>query len=294
MTPALFPRSMSLKITDFEGEGFDLGSLSTKFQISRSGLDGIGFAKISVFNLHEDTIAKLQARGTLIQLDAGYPDRIGTIFKGQVRNVFPVKDGADRIVDIFCADGATAYQDSVVSANFTEGTTLKSIIQTVAATFIDIAVGSLEFLTDRQLVGSYTAAGMTRDVMKELADSYGFRWSIQGGILQVVSRDRNDGQPSLEVSRETGMIDSPLASTGGIEVLTLLDHRIIPGRRISVITAGAQVTTGDRTLQQGTDGEQFRVVGREFIDFEVLRLVHVGESRGQPWYTKAFARPIGV
>lgn len=142
MTRGLFPRQMRLILTDEGGEGIDLGKLSAKFKISRSAAGAIGRAKISVFNLSDTTIAKLQGRYTKIRLDAGYPQRIGTIFEGEVRNSFTTKDGPDKITDIFASDSAFDYSNSFVSAKFPAGSSLKSIVQTVAATFENTVVGS--------------------------------------------------------------------------------------------------------------------------------------------------------
>lgn len=291
MKPGLFPRQMRLVVADKEGEGVDLGRLSTKFEIRRTAEFSLATAKVTVFNLSAETIAKLSSKYTRIRLDAGYPQRIGTVFSGEVRNVFPTQDGPDKIVEIFAGDGAKDLENATVCLSFAAGMSLHGVLGQLIATMPNTSIGSLTLLTDRQIVGSFVLSGMTRLELNRLADSFGFRWSIQSGIFQAVDRGRSDGQPSLVVSRDTGMIGSPVASTTGVEVLTLLDPGLVPGRRISVVTAGAQVVQpGLSTLAIVPD---FKVAGREFTEFDVLSVIHVGESRGQTWYTKAFAVPAG-
>ncbi len=288
--PALFPRQIRLVIADDEGTGIDLGRLSSKFEVSRAAQGALGKAKLTVYNLTDDTIGRMSDRYTRIRIDAGYPQRIGTIFSGEIRNVFPTRDGADKVVEIFAGDGARDHEQATVSLSFAAGVSLHEVIRQIAATFTSSALGSLAALTDVKISGPLVLSGMARDALDMLAESYGFRWSIQGGILQVVDRGLHDGQPTLEVSRDTGMIDSPIASTAGIEVLTLLDAGLVPGRRINVTTAGARVGVPSGTLSVVPD---FQIAGRRFTEFDVLRVVHVGESRGQPFYTKAFAVPAG-
>jgi hypothetical protein len=290
-TGGLFPRQLRLLIEDEEGAGVDLGKLSVRFDISYSG-QGIGLAKIGVHNLSTSTIAKLmEKKYKRVRLDAGYPQRFGTIFNGEIRNVYPVREGADRLTDIYAADGAGDYEQATCNLSFAAGVTLHSVLTQLAGTFSKVAIGSLGFVTDQTISGSFVASGMTRDELNKLALSFGFRWWIQGGVLQFIDRGRTDGQPAIEISRETGMIDSPLASTIGVEVLTLLDHRLVPGRRIDVFSAGAQVTTSTPTLAVGGLGPANT---SEFLGFGVWRVVHVGESRGQAWYTKALALPAGA
>lgn len=285
--PNLFPRKLRLEVVDDDGAGVNLGELSTRFEIDRSAQAAIGRAKIQVINLSKDTVARLEQKYTRIKLDAGYPQRSGTIFSGEIRNVFVTRDGPDRVVKIFAADGARGWENSTVNRTFAAGTPVRTVVSEVAAT-LGLPLGTTEFLTTEAIVGAYVASGMTRHYLDELADSYGFRWSIQGGTVEFLSTPRSGGTPTnaeIIVSRDTGMVDSPVATTLGLDFLTLLDPRIVPGRRVEVRTAGAIVGVN-------SFAPDVRVIGEKGGVFQVSRLVHVGESRGQPWYTKAFAVPI--
>ena len=287
----LFRRQLRMIVADEKGEGVDLGRLSSKFQVSRTAKFALGTAKIAVFNLSADTINKLSGDYTRIRIDAGYTDRIATIFAGDIRNVFVTQDGPDKLTEIFAGDGALDYETARISETFASGTSLREVIRQLAATFKNTGLGPLTRLTDVSISGPYTASGMTRDVLNELSRSYGFRWSFLGGILQVVDKGSKDPQPAIEISRETGMIDSPFASVAGVEVLTLLDPRLSPGRRINVKSPVSRVVSpGDETLFKRGD---FKVIGKEFNDFTILRTSHIGETRGQVWYTKAFGLPAG-
>ncbi len=287
--PNLFPRHCRLILADEGGEGVDLGRLSMKFEVSRSTITPApGFAKLTIINLSPQTIAKIEKKYTRIELEAGYAQRFGTIFKGDVAFLYVTKDGPDRLVEIFANDQRRDVEDSYFNGTLLAGMSLREAVATVAATFSRTPVGSLETLTDQPLRSTLVASDMTVTVLEGLARDYGFRFVIDGGVAQFLDIGRPAGGPAILVSRETGMIESPQIQTSGIEFLSLLDPRLVPGRRIEVRTAGAQNVTSQESLRVAQPpaffGQEFARGGR----FDVFSLVHVGETRGQTWYTRAF------
>ena len=282
---------MSLLVTDDAGEGIDLGKLSAKFEVSNSAASASAFLKMTVYNLSADTIARVSDRYRKIEVVAGYPQRLGTIFRGEIRSIFTTKDGPDKLTEIFAREGALDMENTVASGEFPAGTPVRDVVLALAlqAKSVTVNPDTLRFITDATITGALSVDGMLRDELHKLAKSYDFRWMIQGGVFQFVDKSRPFTTPAIKISRETGMIDSPVASSLAIEVLTLLDHNIIPGRRVDIETAGALVSVGDRTLQSVPD---FSLKSQSGGLFDVLRVSHIGETRGLPWYTKAYCRQI--
>lgn len=294
---SLFPRHCRLILKDKEGEGIDLGRLSVRFEVVRSNLSPApGHAKITVINLSLATIAEISKKYTQIELEAGYPERKGTIFKGEVRFVYSMKDGADRVTEIFAKDGALDVEDTLWNGTLLPGTSLRQAVADVAATFKRTLVGSLETLTDQPLRSRLTESRRTVDILDQLAKDYGFAFFIDGGVAQFVDNLRPPGGPALEISPETGMIESPFVDISGIQFVTLLDSRIVPGRRVRITTAGAQVTDPETRLINLV-GEAERAQFSKFANqgrFDVLSVTHYGETRGQAWYTRGVARQEGL
>lgn len=288
--PNLFPRKLRLVIADDDGAGVDLGKLSCIFQVERIAQGGVAFARVGVFNLSEDTIGKIGKVYTQIRLEGGYPGRIGTIFNGQVRNSYPIKDGADKRLDIFAQEAAADLDNVSVNLDFSNGTTLHDILRTIIDAFSNITVSatSLDFLTN-VTIAKEIVSGSAIHQLERLRLAYRFNYQVIGGVFHAIDFGRAPGDAAIKISRETGMIGSPLISTAGIEVRTLLDPRIFPGRRIDVETAAAQLAQSSRSLQSSPD-----LISRQRARgglFDVQSLVHVGETRGQVWYTQARATP---
>lgn len=288
MTAPHFPRYLRLNIVDDSGEGIDLGSLHCRFEIERIGSVGISTAVIAITNLSRTTIGRLLEEFRRIQIVAGYGtdarNRSGIIFDGEIKNVFTTHQGTDRITEIYAKDGAKAWERSRVNLSFRGGQSLRSVVRSVMASFGDATAGSLEGLTDQTLVGGQVFSGMSRDALDELAESYGFEWSIQDGVIEARDIARAAGETPIEISAATGMIGTPVATLVGTEVVSLINPAIRPGGLIRIVTAGAQASVGVGVAA----GANLTLVGESGGVFRVLRVLHTGGTRGeQPWYTIA-------
>ena len=277
----LYGRRLELLVSDDEGRTIDLGALSCSFEVTRLSVSGLNRARISVYNLSRDTIARLSETYRKVVIRAGYADRFGTLFSGEIKYVFPTSEGPDHLTDIFAADGAKDYEHAWVSMSFAPGTSLRDAVRGIASSFAAVTVGDLTGVPDVEMTGARVESGKARDVLDRLAVSYGFEWSIQNGRLQIGS---DAVVPAVRVSRDSGMIGSPQASTIGVSVKTLLDPRLVPGARMVVETAGAKAQINEQLLVGGG----IRLSGIAGGTFDVLRSVHSGETRGQAWYTDAF------
>lgn len=289
--PNLFPRKLRLVIADDDGNGIDIGKLSSRFQIARASESAFARARLTVWNLSADTVGRLSDRYTQIRIDAGYPDRFGTIFAGQIHFTYATWQGADKIVEVFAKDGGLAQETARASYTFKAGTSARAMVQAIVSGMPRISIGSIEAVPTTPIVGARTISGMAQEALYQLASDYGFRWQIVNGTFQAQAKKAPPGGPALVISRDTGLIGSPIASSSGVEVTTLLDPGLVPGRRVDIRTAGSLVAASDTTLQSAT--EQLKLRGQQGGRFDVQRLQHIGESRGQIWYTRFFGVPEG-
>lgn len=283
----LFGRTLTLNIVDDDGAGVNLGGLKTTFDIKRAARGSRGTSKITVWNLSETTLARLDGQYKRIQLDAGYSSRSGIIFDGLVANFFTRKEGADKVTDIFAADSARDYAEARVRLRLAAGTTLHDALREIVASFGDAKLGTLAKLTDRVLLGPLTLLEPTRDALDTLAESYGFRWVIHDGVVEIFDKLGDIGGGEIEISRQTGMVGTPRASFSGVEAVTLLHPLIRPGGLVRIITAGARLAVGDAAVS-------FNPVDVATVSgglFGVRSVRHIGDSRGQAWYTLVSTNP---
>lgn len=292
--PNLYPRHLKLVLAGDDGKQIDLGRLSCQFEVVRDSLGGLVRAKVRVYNLAPDTIAKVQKKFTRMRLDAGHAQRFGTIFEGDIQHAFTTRDGADRMTDIFAVSGASALRDATVQLSFPAGESLKNVVLQVAETFASVKDGpgidSIQ-LPDTALVGSLTITGQTSIEMDRLSKSYDFRWAIDNNRVRVYGKKLLRGGEAIKIGPTTGLIASPTASSAGIEFTSLLDPRIQPWQLVEISTFGSSAGLPDEVLQ--FQDSSLPIKGLTGGRFDIVSVVHVGESRGQPWYSTAFAFPQG-
>lgn len=304
--PPLFPRKLRLILDDNEGDAFDFGGLSVRFRVIQPSPRGIVRAHFAIFNLSPDTSARFLDRQRSdaappfkrLDVEAGYAQRSGVLFSGEITNVLERRDGPDKVTSFFARGAANARRYSFVNANFPAGSRLRTVVRAVAETFEGTSVGSLDAIEDQTLSGPWMFCEATRTALDKLARSFEFGWRIDQDVVTFFSTAPGARPPSplppIEISRETGMIGSPTWGTRGIQVVTLLHTAIRPGQLIRIRSAAPDVALSEGFLAGApiTPRNRERIQRlREGGVYEVRSVVHVGETRGQPWYSSIVAVP---
>lgn len=280
---SLFNRKLRLIVAGNDGQGIDLGRLSCKFEVIRDYDAANASAKVTVYNLSTETTAAIQSKYTRIRMDAGYDQRSGMIFDGDVSYCTATRDGADRIVEIYAVSGLKSIDRSFVNATLQPGSDVRSAVSAIADS-MGIPISEMN-LAALPIVGKRVLAGQSVFEMDKLAKDYSFRWMVDNSAIRVQQVPVQAGGPAIVVSRETGMIDTPLLDPIGVEFTTLLDPRLSPGQRVEVRSEAPRLIAPDETFQFGDP--VFPRLDR--TRFSVWRLLHIGATRGQPWYSTAYA-----
>jgi hypothetical protein len=130
--------------------------------------------------------------------------------------------------------------------------------------------------------------GMSRDYMRDLADSNGMTWSIQNGQVQMIPNTGYRPGTAVVLNSDTGMIGMPRQTAGGVLVDCLLNPNIKIGCLLQIDNAsiqrdllGGQLLNAPGRLEnmQGflpkiTADGYYRVYVNEFE----------GDTRGRGWY----------
>lgn len=115
-------RQCQLVVGDNSGAGIDLSNLHIKFAIFQGTTQSPHRAEIRVYNLSDATSKQIQLESTKVQLQAGYEDKIGLIFAGDLIQKRDGRENAtDTFLDLLAADGDTAYNRSVINATLAAG-----------------------------------------------------------------------------------------------------------------------------------------------------------------------------
>lgn len=277
MANLLFDRKLELSIGESGKEGFLYRNLRIGFKVEKSSSDKPNKALIKVYNLSINNRAQVEKAGNAVILKAGYGEEIDNIFSGDVSKAFTELDKTDFITTIESGDGEIAYKSSVIEKSYAKGTDLKDVFgELISKTGLQI--GDISGVVNEKLLSGLSLSGSVKDQISILSERQNAEWSIQDGAVQILKRGTTTQEEAVLISATTGMIGIPKKrfekdTSGkekelGIEVVSLLNGKIKPGRLIRV----------ESKLISG--------------DFKVQKVTHEGDNYAQEYYSKVEAVPL--
>lgn len=212
---------------------------SISFEAKHSSESTPNEAKVTLYNVHDDTRAKILSEGKRIEIHAGYwpanGERFaGIVFKGQIRKTLTKVDGGVEVVtEIECGDGDDAYARARVRKRTRTPPTHAAVTSEIVAAFKahGISAGRIE-VPDYTEARPRTIDRAARRELDDLCRQHDLQWSIQDGVLNVYSRDDTLSDKRLTLSPDTGLIDSPQRSEHGVDIKTLMLPDLRPGQTI--------------------------------------------------------------
>lgn len=234
--------------------------------------------ELTIYNLSPTRRAQIQKNPiNTVQLTAGYTSKTGVIFFGDLREGSSVYEKPDWVTTLSSGDGEKSTQKSRVNKSFGAGTSLTTVLAELAESMPGVSVGNLKQMIARGKLPSgsmefpegVTISGNGPRELERIMKSAGLEWSIQDGAFQVLEAAKSLSTTAIVLTPETGVIGSPtLASDGTLNIVTLLNSDIIPGKQLVVTTR--------------------MVVGR----FRAERVTYKGDTRGRDWYCEIEAKEL--
>jgi len=282
----LFGRKWDVTVAN-AGQALDLSPLRIYCTIEQSDVETPNHATIRIYNLSDDTSSRLLAQEfDRVVVSAGYVNGpYGVIFDGTIKQSRRGRiDQIDKYLDILAADGDLAYNYGVVNTTLAAGSTLQQQIDAIAQG-MGVQTGYLpEFqnLGNPNLIRGKVMYGLGKDLMRNLAISHNFRWSIQQGRMVVIPNDSYIPGEAIVLSSSTGMLGFPEQTQSGISVRALLNPKLVIGQSVKIDNADIQSAQFDVAYaavnnfpSKAADG-LYRVVVSEF---EM-------DTRDEPWWSK--------
>ena len=248
----------------------EIRNLDVQFTATRNLKPEANVCSISVWNLNKSNRKSIEAQtskdGVPVQLFAGYEDPgASMIFSGVLRQARSVRDGADIITTVESGDG-TNKSNKVVAFSLAKGSTPEQAIRKIAEA-MGVGTGNLGDLTaGRQFpsgnkTGHVGFFGGASAELTRVCRSVGLDWSIQNGNLQLLQLTRALEGQAIELTPETGLIDSPAVDNEGkLSAQALIIPGLDPGRVVVI------------------EGENVKG------NFRVESVTYAGETAGPAWY----------
>jgi len=214
---------------------------SISFEAKHSSESSPNEAKVTIYNMHDDTREKVLVEGKKIEIHAGYwayngERYVGPIFRGQIRKTLTkVDNGTEVVSEIECGDGDDAYARARVRKRTGKAPTHKEVVGHAVDAFASLGVtpGRIE-IPDYTEARPRTIDRAARRELDDICRQHDLQWSIQDGTLHVISRNDVRDDRRLTISPDTGLLDSPQRSEHGVDIKTLLLHDLRPGQTIRI------------------------------------------------------------
>lgn len=168
---------------------------------------------VSISNLSDDTLKKINTRYGTLTLTAGYKGNIKNIVTGDVINIRTTKQGADRITTFELAPNFTNLAIKKVNYSFPVDIYLENVLAEIAKQ-LDLAFSKSDKGEWRKLKCQfgYPAYGTGKQVLDEIASTYAIEWKIVDNELIVTDRYSLNGgeqEKAIVLSKDSGLLDIP-------------------------------------------------------------------------------------
>ena len=281
----------------FEQGGSNPTDLKITFDVNYPGIAGYYISEVVIYNLSKEYANIAIMAGSVVSIEAGYEDSdsFGLIFKGYLYHpMWEREDVINYKLTLRCIDGSALYTDQ----NFI-GTTIDK------GTRFDTRMNMLRSSAIRQI--PMTGTMPTNDKFQEFErqetifgtparyfeESYNFRGVGELGNTAVFSSganvtfvDLNDipcEKEAIVISpNEGGLIGTPQQTIYGANFVCLLN----PSLRLKVPAVVVKLENTSfiqMTFNPGTKEMPARMTPT--LEFMVIGVRHVGDTRGVNWYT---------
>ncbi len=248
-------------------QGKLIEGLRVKFEIEKTLEPVPNKAVITVYNLNADSRALTERPRLFLALSVGYGNIIEDIFNGDISQPKSQLTGPDIITTFEVGDGEVAYQQSRVDITYTAGTSIKDAILGVARSFGQ-TIKDLSAVGPEKILNGLVLSGPSRQHLNQLTEKSGLEWSIQDGSIQVLKKGGVTNEEAVVLTPQTGLIGIPQKKDQGIELTSLLQTKLKPGRIVQV----------QSKFISGT--------------FKCSRVTHKGDTHDKDWISVVEALPV--
>ena len=269
------------------GSAIDASDLRIRFKVDQNTLQRPNSAEITITNLSNETADKIQKEGKLVTLSAGYEGASKLLFKG---DIIQKRKGRENPVDtyltILATSGDKAYNFAVVNKSLAAGHTFRDQVNAAFEPMKEhgITLGHIGDLGSKVMPRGRTMFGMARDFLRDIAFSTNTAWSIQNNKLQVLENQKTLPGQAVVLNSQTGMVGMPVQTINGIIVRCLLNPEIRPGTRIQINQSSIQTAAFSPNYTAEVQNSMLPSIAEDGF-YKALVVDHVGDTRGNPWYT---------
>lgn len=290
---AWFGRTYSLKFYDKNGQFVheiysdqrnSWAGLRIKFNIEQEAYYINQMAQISIYNVNGKTKRLLES-SSIVVLSAGYQLNSGIVYQGNIVNAYDNRVQPDYVFLLVCLDYQRQYLP--ISLTIKKGSTPQEAIEQFASVVNDVKFNAVNMrnLPTKPIEEDIHIPQMEYTMaMNKLGDILGVRIWITNTNIYAIPRNMTSAPtnaPVIEIDYKNGMVGSPsfnVANTG-VNITSLLNHKLAPASLVKVKTLNPQVQAGQAKFINFTQQD---IAKGEWL---IQSVTHQGDSWDGEWTT---------
>lgn len=215
---------------------------------------------IVITNLSEASRNRTRNNLTRVELFAGYREGDGAglrkVASGAITSSTPIDNIPDIETVLTALDGFGGMSRGVFRKSFGPGVLIATVVKDVAASMPGVTIGDNVNMVGKLGAAGRTFAGRAAEILDDLAAQWGFSWSVQNGVFQVVNDDTSLDTIHLLSYRDGSLrsvkplLSGPMQVRTGVEIKGTLNPRIYPGEQVRVESKINKALDGVYTLKE--------------------------------------------
>lgn len=270
-----------------KGLSFD-NRFRIEFEVTKTIYHTPNAAVVKIYNLSQDTLARITSEFDEILISAGYESDPILIFRGNIKYRYQYREVNDHIIELDAGDGDKAYRNSTVNftmaAQSTESQAIDHILSQMPGVSRGYIAGSR--IQKRRSRGK-TYSGTARELLTQVSRDNDAQWSILDGKLVLVPVDSTLPLEAIKVSSLTGLLETPEINDKGISIKMMLEPRANPNGKLWLQNnevKGAKFKIA--MLAQDHAKKKAKPVRKDPDGvYKMFVVVHKGDTRGREWTT---------
>lgn len=241
--PRLYGRVVRATIRPKDGPSFLIDGHDIAFDVEKTKERDPNKGKITFYNLPADMRGKLKLNDTAtVELEAGYPETVATIFKGNVTHSISDLQGPDIVTVVEAEEGVKAYRSSFHTKTYGAGTPFKTVVNDIVKSFEGMHVTSA-ITKVLSTVGTTFPDGVALDgpsakILSDVLQGVGLSFSIQKGEIQITREGEPTDDPIVKLDYSSGLVGVPQLGEKKekptITFQSFIQPELIPRRRVFV------------------------------------------------------------
>lgn len=258
--------------------------LEIEFETYQTIENAYWFADISIYNLNTPTTQIVLKQGMIVQLEAGYQNKIGygTIFEGTLfQPTWERVNGINTKLTLHCIVGLIENTNNFVAFNTAAGLTQREIVSRMAASpniAYPLNVDNVVVPDKTQTTRGNVYFGQPVPYLQQIATQNTSNLWITNLAANIRALVDATEVPTILVSPTNGLIGTPQQTQDGVEIRINLDARPILRGQVQL---SPDVNIKQLQRVQGNYPTILDAQGK----YAIAGIKHVGNSRSNLWDT---------